>query len=286
MIICLTKDEIEKYATEIRKEFERLRQMLRRSHLEIKSHTREWEFFQHCFNVLMGDNSGDFDCDSRRARTYKYRVSTKLKEFYSSRADKMGSPMLWEENLGPIRFIFKLEARPQIKSLFDRDTNYRSTNGYLLLVTPADPTLNCVNQVRGALASVIDDAIHAEFDAYRKLPEAEVELRRSLKPYFDLDGDAYKKIVGEVKKHRDNWEVISNPHNPSTRPHLLEVAVEELTDLTAKVSTKECWNLHWLSTAKNVYVRLWEGQNSQRYVLVRRDGRWLVQKNKYDEPRG
>jgi hypothetical protein len=286
MIICLTKDEIEKYAAEIRSEFKRLRRMLRRSHLEVRSYAREWEFFQHCFNVLLGDDSVDFDCDSRTARTYKYRISTKLKKFYSTRADKMGSPMPWGDDSGPIRFVFKLEARHQMKSLFGRDTSYRSTNGYLLLVTPADPTLNSVNQTRGALASVIDDALHAEFNAYRKLPAMESELKRSLKPYFDLNGGAYRKIVSEVKRHRDNREVISNPHNPSTRPHLLEVDVEELTDRTAKVSTKEWWNLHWLSTAKHVYVRLWEGQNSQSYVLVRQDGRWLVQENVYHEPRG
>jgi hypothetical protein len=173
-----------------------------------------------------------------------------------------------------------------VRSLFGADVRYCDVNGYVLLVIPTDPTLTCENQVRGVLARVIDDAIHAEFDAYRKLPAGEAELRESLENYFDPDGAAYQKLLDEVRRHREHREVISNPGNPSTKPYLLEIDVEELTEQTAKVRTKECWNLHWLSTAENVYVRFWEGQNSQRYTLVSRDGRWLIQENKYDEPRG
>jgi hypothetical protein len=304
MIVCLTNREIEKYADQIRPEFDRLRRLLRQRRLEVKHYTQEWDFFQHCFDVLMGDGGGDFNCTRRQAKAFKYRISWKLKKFYAARADKAlaRSEELRKlypdeaaravahgprkDELEPIRFIFKLEDQRQIKSLFGKNPRYPGVNGYALLVIPAVPTLNYVNQARGVLARVVDDAIHAEFDAYRRLPEDDAEFRQSLKHCFDLGGNAYAKLLDEIKRHRENREVISNPGNPSTKPHLLEIEVEELSEQSARVRTKECWNLHWLSTAENVYVRFWEGQNSQRYTLVRSGGRWLVRENEYDEPRG
>lgn len=303
MIICLTKSEIEKYADAIRSEFERLPSLLRGSRLGFKFRTKEWDFFQHCFAVLMGERSGDFDCEPRQAKSYKFRVSEKLKKFYSSRADKAlargeqrrlyagrgygGSgrrPL--RDDLTPIRFMFKLDDVKQVRTLLGVNACYHSVNGYVLLVIPTAPTLWYTNQMRGSLARAIDDAIHAEFDAYLRLPRSEADFRECVKHCFDHNGAAYTRLLGEVRQHHNHHEVLSNSGNPSTRPHLLEIEVEELTEQKATVKTKEYWNLHWFSKAENIYARFWVGKNSQRYTLVRRDGRWLISENEYDEPRG
>lgn len=303
MIICLTQSEIEKHAEDIRSEFNRLPSLLRRSRQGFKFRTKEWEFFQHCFAVLMGDGSGDFDCNPKQARFYKFRISAKLKNFYSARADRA---LAREErrrlnagrgtaapahasrraDLDPIQFVFKLDDRKQVKTLLGANARYRSANGYVLLVIPTNPALRCQNRMRCDLARTIDDAIHAEFDAYLRLPRSESELLESLKHYFDPGGAAYARLLAEVKRHQNHGEVISNADNPSTKPHLLEIEVLESTEQTAKVKTKECWNLHWFSKAENIYARFWVGKNSQRYTLIRRDGRWLLLENEYDEPRG
>lgn len=302
MITCLTKSEIEEHADKIRTEFERLPSLLRRSGLGLKSRAKEWDFFRHCFNVLIGDSSGDFDCKPGQARAYKFRVSAKLKKFYSVRADRApareqrraharreggadgGAPQ--RDDLDPIRFVFRLDDQKQLRAFLGADRHYHGVNGYVLLVIPTDPTPKYRNQKRGALARAIDDAIHAEFDAYLKLPPRETDLRESLKHSFDLSGAAYARLLDEVRRHQKHREVLSNRGNPSTKPHLLEIEVEEFTEQTARVKTREHWNLHWFSTSENIYARFWVGKNSQSYTLVRRDGRWLVSENEYDEPRG
>lgn len=286
MIVCLTKSEIEKHAGQISAEFARLLRLLRELRLGVKANTKELEFLQHCFNVLMGEARGDFGNASENVSAYKFRISKKLKKLYAGRSDRIAGLRPRPEEAAPIRFRFKLEDRRQARSLFGGSADYASVNGYFLLVIPTDPALGCVNQTRGILARVIDDAINAEFDAYRTLPEGEAALRGTLAPHFDTDGAAYKKLVGEVRRHRNNHETLCNPGNPSTRPHIREIEVKELSGRAAKVRTRECWNLHWFSAAENVYVRFWEGQNSQTYTLVIRGGRWLVQRNEYDEPRG
>ncbi|HEX8150690.1 MAG TPA: hypothetical protein VF591_26135 [Pyrinomonadaceae bacterium] len=296
MLICLTKSEIEKHADDIRSEFRRLPSLLRRSRSGFKFRTREWEFFQHCFDVLMGDSSGDFDCEPNQAKSYKFRVSAKLKHFYSARADRANARDEQRRaypgraprrgDLNPLRFVFKLDDRKQAKTFLGANARYHSVNGYVLLVIPTDPALSCQNRTRGDFARTIDDAIHAEFDAYLRLPRSERELRESLKDHFDPGGTAYARLLGEVGRHLNHREVISNRGNPSTKPHLLEIEVEEATQQTARVQTKECWNLHWFSNAENIYARFWVGKNRQRYTLVRRGGRWLVSENEYDEPRG
>ncbi len=303
MIICLTKSEIEKHSGAIRAEFERLPSLLRGSRMGFKFRTKEWDFFQHCFAVLMGDSSGDFDCGPPQAKAYKFRVSEKLKKFYSARADKaltrndqrrlypgrsygVSGRRSLRGDLDPIRFMFKLDDRKQVGSLLGANARYQSVNGYVLLVIPTAPTLLYTNQMRGSLARTIDDAIHAEFDAYSRLPRSEAEFRECVKHCFEPGGAAYTRLFGEVRRHQNHREVLSNSGNPSTKPHLLEIEIEELTEQQAKVKTRECWNLHWFSSAENIYTRFWVGKNSQSYTLVRRDGRWLVSENEYDEPRG
>jgi hypothetical protein len=267
MIACLTKSEIALYAVEIKEEFE---QLLRHPRLAVK-HAKQWDFFRHCFDVLMGHASVDFDFDKKSTVDYSHEVSSKLRKYYSKHHNRL------------IRFKFKLADKRRKDSFFEQPEDYPSANGYVLLIIPIDPRLNTLQQTRGILCRAIDDAIHAEFDVYHSLPEKNFT---PLNDYFDLAGSAYKKIVDSVEDHYKNREIISNPNNPSTRPQLRNLILNELDDRWAKVSVVEFWNLHWLSEVQKVYVKIYHGQNRQNYTLMKHDDLWLVHENSFRPPRG
>lgn len=263
MLPYLTQSEIRLHAEEIRKEFE---QLLR---LAVKTHARQWDFFRHCFNVVMDNASGNFNCDKSQATDYIHEISSKLRDYYSRRHNYS------------IRFKFKVEDVRHKGRLLGKDT-YHTCNEYLLLIIPTDPNLNTIQQTKNILCRAIDDAIHAEFRTYYNLPEKNLS---PLDNYFDLTGKAYKRIVDGIEEHQRYKEVISNPSNPSTRPQLRRVEIKELDEQTATVKAVEYWNLHWFSTVHHVYVKPYYGQNQQCYILIKHNDRWLVQENQYRLPR-
>src|SRR5205085_4692458 len=227
--------------------------------------------FRNCFHVLMGEQTKDYACDPKKAKEYSDAISHKLTAWYS------------KPHIDPIRFQFLLEAKRHKSKEF---AEYPCANGYMLLVIPTDPNLNASRRLRGVLASAIDNAIQAEFDVYRKLPEYDpVVVKAYLMPYFDPDGPACARILKDLATHHNNNEVISNPDNPSTRPQLRQVLEVEVLADSATVKVKEYWNLHWFCIRQNVYVKPWQGQNEQEYKLIKRDNRWLVKANPYDHPR-
>jgi hypothetical protein len=268
MTACLIKSEIALYAPQIKKEFKRL---LENPRLAVRPHSKQWEFFQHCFDVLMGEAEGDFKCGKANAVDYRLEISQKLKQHYSRTHDEA------------IRFKFGLVDKKRKGALLDDNYDYTCTNDYLLVIVPTDPELNTVQQIRDILSRAVDDAIHAEFNVYNKLPDRDFT---PLKGCFDLNGSAYREICERVKAHHKNKEIISNDGNPSTRPQLRKLEVKELDKQSAKVSVVEYWNLQWLSTRQNVYVKTWEGQNRQTYILIKDNARWLVHENLFRRPRG
>lgn len=263
----LIKSEIEQYAAEIEKEFKRLFEHRR---LAVRPNTKQWSFFKHCFRVLMGEATGDFDCSKEKAVGYSHEVSAKLERDYYSRP--LGEP---------VRFRFRLEDKSRQEKLL-KGTAYSHCNDYLLLIIPTDPSLNTFQQMRDRLCRVIDDAIHAEFTVYNSLPRGDLT---PLDGCFDADGPAYERILKSAEEHGKNGEIISNHGNPSTRPQLRGVELNEATESEARLRAVEYWNLHWFSTSQEVYVKLHQGQNRQRYTLIKRDHSWLVQR-KNTVPRG
>lgn len=273
MLICLTRDEVRLYADEIKKEFEKLlnNPRLARGNSQVK----QWAFLRHCFNVLMGEASAGFEpVKTTTLKHYTHEVTNKLRRHYS------------KPRLERIRFMFWLEADGYQDKVFDEGTDYPCSDGYLLLVIPADPKLKTTCQIRGVLARAIDDAIHAEFYAYNSLPEKDpASLKDLLKDYFEVDGAAYRQIIDSIEEHRRHNEIISNRGNPSTRPQLRRVIAVESDGQTAKVEVEEYWNLHWFSTKHRTYVKIYHGKNTQPYLLVKRGDRWYVKENPYSPPR-
>jgi hypothetical protein len=275
MIPYLTKSEINQYADEIRSEFERL---LRHPQLKGRKAT-QWDFLRHCFNVVMGDESGDFKSVKRSAvKDYSFEISAKLRNYYSRPHEK------------PVRFKFKIEGERRKTKIPDKLADYSSANGYSLRIIPTDPELKTTQQTRDILSRVIDDAIHTVFDLYSRLPiESSVLLKECspiLESCYDRDGAPYKQILADVERHHKKGEIISNAWNPSTRPQLRSLELKELDEQSARVSVSECWNLHWFSTRQKVYTYIYHGQNQQYYTLVKHDNRWLIQENLYRRPRG
>lgn len=276
MTICLTKSEVSLYSAEIKEEFERV---LRSPQMKRRHGAKQWAFFRHCLEVLLGETLGDYECNKMRANDYWDEISKKLKKYYLRAHDHH----LPGQGFHPVRFKFWLKDEKHRNSIFGRDTEYPCSNGYLFLIIPTDPELKTRQQMRAVLSRVIDDAINAAFDVFRALPEEKPSV---LEKHFAPDGSAYEEVLETVRRHKEQREIISNRENPSTRPQLRYVELKSLGENFAKVKTVEYWNLHWLSTVHKVYVKIYEGQNKQHYELVRRGERWLVKENRYRDPRG
>lgn len=271
MIACLTMKEIEKHRADIEREFE---QLLNARQMEVKHGAKQWQFFRHCYRVLMGSAIGEFDCGKGSPADYWKMVSEKLARYYSDYYSK--------HHKEPIHFKFWLKSVKRKDRLFGSGATYACSNGYMLLVIPTNPNLNTLQQIRGAIAKALDNAIDAEYRTYKALPAADLS---PLQNYFDPDGSAYGRIVEDIEEHRKRDEVLSNPENPSTRPYLRSVQLIDLDERTAKVSVDEYWNLHWLSDKRKVYVGTYIGQNHQEYDLIKVGDSWVVKENKFSRPR-
>src|SRR5215213_3963125 len=113
MIPYLTKSEINQYANEIKSEFERL---LRHPQLKGRR-ARQWDFLRHCFNVLMGEENGDFNSTKRNAvKDYSFEISAKLRNYYLKPHEK------------PVRFKFKLEGERRKGKVPDKLSGYSCAN--------------------------------------------------------------------------------------------------------------------------------------------------------------
>ena len=128
------------------------------------------------------------------------------------------------------------------------------------------------------LYSTVRRANAAEFAAYRAVPDADLS---GLAEYFDAEGSAHAKIEQAVTASRAKKRIIHNPGNPSTH-QLLSISLSEINGNEALVKTREYWYMHWFDTQKNDYLDyVYKETNEQFYLLVWRDGRWLVRSNAY-----
>lgn len=242
MITCLTKKEIGIYSEEIQEEFERL---MKSPQVAVKPHAKQWGFFRHCFDALIRETDGEFQCTKSSAITYWDEISKKLKKCYD------------HSHHTPVRFKFWLRDERHKSDILGKHADYKCSNGYLLLVIPTDPVLRTELQIRDILSRVIDDAIHAIFDVFNT-PSG--ENLAALKNYYDPAGSAYKEVLKAITRHNERGEVISNPDNPSTRPQLRRIELSILDEDYAEIWVVEYWNLHWLSKTQNIYVKNYRGR--------------------------
>jgi len=265
MSVHLTKAEVDLNKSEIKSEFERLFQSKR---FAVRTKAKQWEFFRHCFNVLMGEEQGDFPCDRQTAAQYKFEVANRLGKFYQLPGAR-------------IRFVFTLVHKNEADDFGASDTDYPAANEYMVLVSQNYAQPEAAQERRAILERVVTDAIDAEWAVYKKLPELDLQ---PLEGAFDPEGPAYKRIQNVAVAHHKRQWTISNPLNPSTR-RLIDIKVHRASTTSAEVRTVEYWYLRWWSEEKQDYTYIYNETNRQRYFLVWQDGQWLVKENIYPTPR-
>ncbi len=253
MSAFLTQSQMNEHAPKVRSAFKVLMTSKR---VAPRPRSRQWVFFRHCFNVLMGEATGDFSCTAQAAAQYKFEVSKRLRDYYRLPSD-------------PVSFVFSLVQRGDRRVPSD---SYLSSNDYVLLVARNVANASDASETGTLLERVIADAVDAEWAVYMRLPELDLS---PLKDVFDVRGSAFKRIRLTAQSHHKKGWTINNSGNPSTR-RLVNVKVEELSSDSAKVRTEEYWYLRWWSTEKNKYVYIYNELNRQVYFLLRHGNLWLV----------
>ncbi len=258
----LTRDYIELYKNEIKKEFE---QLVNACGVVVRRPSPRWRFFHHCFDVLVGIADGDFDCSSKQAREYKFHIKQRLGEHYNGTDTNH-------------QFTFHLEEVGNKARLFGDGADYPSSSGYLLLIAWGLSQPPITTDIENILKKVVSRAVNAKYEIYHSLRFPDL---LSLEASFVKDGPAYNYIKDKIARHRRDGEVISNVDNQSYK-QVREIKVHRLWGNRAQVTTKEFWLLHWWSSTRNEYTaKRYEGEILQSYTLVKRNNRWLIWSNNY-----
>lgn len=132
-----------------------------------------------------------------------------------------------------------------------------------------------------AIRQTIQSAVNAEIEAYRALP---LVSTAKLLEVFDPAGPALSRILTTLEEHRRKGNIITNPSNPSDFD-VKKIRITRLSEDEAEVKTTEFVFLKWWSTQKRKYVYTWNEINRQKYLLVRINGSWFVNRNIYPPAR-
>ena len=265
MSVYLTNKEIAHYKSEIEEEFQTI---VKHPWFSGRKNARQWLFFRHCFNVLMGDSSGDFECDEKQAIDYKYEVGDRLQRYYLA----FGKP---------IKFVFHLiNIKKAGVSDYD-DADYPSCNGYKLRVSYNKDSPDSTQEKKLLIEKTIADVVDAEFEVYKRLPD--LDFAR-LAEVFDTEGSAYKWIVNLARKHKKRGWILRNDMNPSTK-RLIDVRIRDISESSAEVATSEYWLLMWWSVVEKKYAHTYKEMNRQQYYLIWKNDKWFVQENIYEKPK-
>ncbi len=130
------------------------------------------------------------------------------------------------------------------------------------------------------LKTIIQDAIKAEFSAYKSVPNYDQSLK-NLEEYFFPADHAFKKIEQVLaNEKRRNW-ILSNPNNVSTA-ELIDVTCEFIDDDIATMRSKEHWVIQWFDTKMQEYSYLYDTINTQIYYLKKNENnKWKISINNY-----
>ena len=264
---------------EVRERSEALRaaldDLLSRPRVAARPSARQWQFLRQCLGRLLdgaAPSESSADLERVRALQYRFEVQSRLRRFYL-------------EPGRPISYVFELANRKRALRDGLIDDDYPSVSGYVLLVSPARPEIEPYGKTREAaeyLIRLVQDAAQAELAVYRALPKVELSPLSAL---FVKDGPAYLRVRNLAEEHARKGRTISVPEfNPSTMRAMAARLIER-TDTSATVRTQEYWYLRWWSVTNARYEYVYQETNFQRYLLVCRDGQWLVDSNVYPQPR-
>ena len=127
---------------------------------------------------------------------------------------------------------------------------------------------------------VVKNGLRAEFEAYKRLPNIELD---DLKKCFTKGSLAYERIVLILNKNKErNW-MIANDLNPSNY-EILDIDIVKQAANKIEIVTRECWYLRWYNPATEKYTFIYNELNEQRYFLERSNDRseWKIKINYYE----
>ncbi len=128
--------------------------------------------------------------------------------------------------------------------------------------------------------AVVRNAIDAEINAYRKLPEI---FLQDIDAYFQIDGSARARILNLLTSHQNKGWVINNPLNPSTY-EIFSIKIKEINNDSAVLISGEYIYLRWFDTNIEKYTFIYNEKNEQAYLLTKQNNSWKVKSNFYPSP--
>lgn len=266
----MTPAQIAARAAEVCTEFERL---LANRKIVMRPKSKQWAFLRHCFSVVLDGQSTDFSCTKQQALQYRFEVEDRLGRYYLSPGRSLP-------------FVFRFIHVDRALSLNLVEEAYPSANGYVLLVTEDEHVAAGFDErdIKSVLERVVTEATDAEWAVYLKLPEVDL---LPLERCYLVGGAAYKRIQHLAERHHARRWTISLPENNPSTKRMLDIKVVKIESGQAVVRTKEYWYLRWWAVDKGDYAKVdYRETNMQTYIVVQRDGRWLVEQNIYPPPRG
>jgi hypothetical protein len=265
-LVPLAHEQILSQSATIAAEFDFL---LNRPGIARSLRAKQWQFFRHTLEVLLGLRTGDYDCTSKAAANYRQEIEERISAYY-------GSPG------GPVPFRFRLLHRREAHARGLIDGRYPSNNEYVALVEVwvREPR-SVADRQRGALERAIMEIMSAEWAVYTRVPEVDLS---PLHGKVDDETRMYRVIRELAERKSRSGCTLGNSGNPSNM-RLLQIEVIRLSGAEAKLRTKEYWLLEWWSTRDQSYEpHYYEATNRQVYTLKKQGPQWIAIGNEYPPP--
>ncbi len=240
-----------------------------------RSRALQWELLRGLLHLTLGLTSPvGLSTDRIQLAQLRFEADDKLRRFYL----RPGAPL---------RYAFTIKHQRALRELGIRlEAEYPCYHGYYLLVravqeSPEVEPRSSVADTKLLLEKIVADAVDAEFEAYRSLPDTSPSRLREL---FCAEGPAMAYILNILERHAQRGWVLTNEHNPSTK-RLIRVDVKEIGYDYASVASVEYWHLRWWSITDEKYAYTYRETNRQSYILCRLDGGWKIHDNLRPGPR-
>lgn len=135
-----------------------------------------------------------------------------------------------------------------------------------------------------AILKVVFDGLQNEFELYKAIPTIQKRVELLAQTYCP-ETSAYKKIIDLAQRNQQQGWVLSNEGNPSYFK-IIDAFILDLKVDQAHIQTKEYWLLMWYDPKTMDYAYEYQKENDQTYVLVLKNGKWLIETNEYETNTG
>jgi len=155
---------------------------------------------------------------------------------------------------------------------------YDCLSKFSLDITNENP-IDVSQEEQKHILSIVQQAVTLEFEVFQSIPRIENQLQQ-FSTYVSIEGTAYEKVKQIAQRQIERGWIINNHLNPS-HFDLLELKISKVEGNTAYVKTEEYWFLKWFDPAGKSYAYLYDNQNTQLYVLKKKNDQWKIFTNIY-----